>query len=94
MSKVLAVFGATGQQGGSVVDYVLNDPELSRRYKIRAITRDLNSEKAKQLKKQVEVVQGDVLDRASLETALTGAHTIFAMTTPSFSPDGYGGRVQ
>ena len=89
MSKILAVFGATGQQGGSVVNYVLNDPELSQRYKIRAITRDANSDKAKQLKEKVEVAQGDVLDRASLETALTGAHTVFAMTTPSFGPDGF-----
>jgi len=88
MSNILAVFGATGQQGGSVIKYVRNDPELSQKYKIRAITRDADSEKAKQLKKQVEVVQGDVLDRASLETALTGAHTVFAMTTPSFGPDG------
>jgi uncharacterized protein YbjT (DUF2867 family) len=32
-------------------------------------------------------VQGDVLDPASLETALSGVHTIFAMTTPSFGPD-------
>jgi uncharacterized protein YbjT (DUF2867 family) len=88
MSKILAVFGATGQQGGSVVSYVLNDPELSQKYKIRAITRDANSEKAKQLKEKVEVVQGDVLNRASLETALAGAHTVFAMTTPSFGPDG------
>ena len=67
---------------------MLDDPELSQKYKIRAVTRDVNSEKAKQLKEKVEVVQGDVLNRASLETALTGAHTIFAMTTPSFSPDG------
>jgi len=88
MSKILAVFGATGQQGGSVINYMLNDPELSQKYKIRAITRDANSEKAKQLKEKVEVVQGDVLNRASLETALTGAHTVFAMTTPSFGPDG------
>lgn len=88
MSKVLAVLGATGQQGGSVIKYVLNDPELSQKYKIRAITRDDNSEKAKQLKKNVEVVQGDVLNRASLETALTGAHTVFAMTTPSLGPGG------
>jgi len=87
MSKILAVFGATGQQGGSVINYVLNDLELSQKYKIRAVTRDVNSEKAKQLKEKVEVVQGDVLNRASLETALTGAHTIFAMTTPSFGPD-------
>ncbi|KAL9099093.1 MAG: hypothetical protein Q9163_005356 [Psora crenata] len=89
MSKILAVFGATGQQGGSVINYVLNDPELSQKYKIRAITRDPNSEKAKQLREKVEVVQGDMLNRASLETALTGAHTVFAMTTPSFGPDGF-----
>lgn len=66
---------------------MLNDPELFQSYKIRAITCDANSEKAKQLKEKVEVVQGDVLNRASLETALTGAHTVFAMTTPSFGPD-------
>ncbi len=28
-----------------------------------------------------------MLNRASLETALTGTHTVFAMTTPSFGPD-------
>ncbi|KAJ9150854.1 HSCARG dehydrogenase [Pleurostoma richardsiae] len=90
MSKTLAVFGATGQQGGSVINYVLNDPELSQAYKIRAITRDVNSEKAKQLKeKKVDVIQGDVSDRASLETALAGVDTIFAMTTPDFGPNGF-----
>lgn len=87
MSQILAVFGATGHQGRSVINYVLNDPELSQKYKIRAITRDVNSEKAKQLQGKVEVVHGDVVDRASLETVLTGAHTVFAMTTPSFGPD-------
>ena len=69
-------------------NYVLHDPELSQKYKIRAITRGVISEKAKQLKEKVEVVQGDVLYRASLETALTGAHTVLAMTTPSFGPNG------
>ncbi|KAI1411875.1 NAD(P)-binding protein [Hypoxylon sp. FL1857] len=88
MSKVLAVFGATGQQGGSVVNYVLNDPELSQQYKVRAITRDVNSEKAKQLKEKVEVVQGDPLNRASLETALAGVHTVFIMTVNYFIPGG------
>lgn len=89
MSKILIVLGATGQQGGSVIDYVLNDPKLSHEYKIRAITRDANSEKAKQLAEKVEVVQGDVLQRASLETAMTDAHTVFAMTTPSFGLDAF-----
>jgi uncharacterized protein YbjT (DUF2867 family) len=87
MSKTLAVFGATGHQGSGIINYVLNDPELSQQYKIRAITRDVNSDKAKKLKENVEVVQGDALNRASLEKALEGAHTIFAMTTPDFSPD-------
>lgn len=98
MSKILAVFGATGQQGGSVINFVLNDAELSQKYKIRAITRDVSSEKAKQLKEKVEVVQGDMLNKASLETALTGAHTVFAMTTPFSGPDDFvdefkGGKI-
>ncbi|KAI1260051.1 hypothetical protein F5Y18DRAFT_407280 [Xylariaceae sp. FL1019] len=86
MSKLLVVFGATGRQGESVINHVLNDPELSQQYRLRAITRDVNSEKSEQLKKQnAEVVQGDMNDRASLVAALTGAHTVFAMTTPVFS---------
>ena len=77
-------------KGSSVVNCVLNDPVLSQKYKLRAVTRDINSEKAEQLKeKKVEVVQGDVLDRASLETVLTGTHTVFAVTIPSFGPDGF-----
>lgn len=89
MSQVLAVFGSTGRQGSSVVDYVLKHPDLSQKYRIRAITRDTNSAAAERLKeKKVEVVHGDVLDRVSLETALAGVHTVFAMTTPSFGPNG------
>lgn len=86
MFKILVVFGATGQQSGAVINYILNDAELSQRYKIRAMTRDVNTEEVKQLK--VEVVQGDVLNRASLKTALAGAHTVYAMTTPSFGSNG------
>ncbi|KAG7006201.1 hypothetical protein G7Y79_00015g037910 [Physcia stellaris] len=88
MSRVLAVFGATGQQGGSIIHHVLNDPELSQKYKIRAITRNPDSKQANLLKAKVEVVQGDVANRASLETALMGVHTAFAMTTPTFGPGG------
>jgi len=87
MSKILAVFGATGIQGGSLIKYVLRDSELSQRYKIRAITRDVNSENAKKLSDVVEVVQGDALDKSSLITALSGVNTVFAMTTPAFTPN-------
>ncbi|KAJ5150358.1 uncharacterized protein N7482_010816 [Penicillium canariense] len=90
MSKVYAIFGATGQQGSSVLNHVLNDPELSQQYKLRAVTRDVNSEKAQELKKKnVEVVEGDISSSTSLATALTGVHTVFAMTTPSLGPDAF-----
>lgn len=49
MSKILAVFGATGNQGGSVIDTVLADPALSKEFKIRAITRDTSKPAAKAL---------------------------------------------
>ena len=89
MSQILAVFGATGHQGDSVINYVLSDPELSQKFQIRAITRTTNSEKAKQLKEKVQVVQADIFDRVSLEIALRGVHTVFAMTVPDFGPDGF-----
>lgn len=88
MAQTLVIFGATGLQGGSVVNHVLASPELSRQYVIRAVTRDPESDKAKQLKaKGIDVSQGDVSDRSSLERVLTGAHTVFLMTTPTFGPD-------
>lgn len=57
MSNLLTVFGATGVQGGSVVRSVLADPELSKTFKIRAVTRDVSKAPAQELAKQgVEVV--------------------------------------
>jgi uncharacterized protein YbjT (DUF2867 family) len=85
MSKILAVIGATGQQGSGLINYMMNDPGLSTQYKIRAITRDISSEKAKLLKEKVEVVQADVTDPSSLGKALSGAHTLFSMTLPDLS---------
>jgi uncharacterized protein YbjT (DUF2867 family) len=57
MSKLITVFGATGNQGGSVVRAILADPVLSKEFKIRAITRDPSKPSAKELAaKGVEVV--------------------------------------
>lgn len=56
MSKIITVFGATGNQGGSVIKYILEDPVLSKEYKIRGITRDTTKKSAQELAKQgVEV---------------------------------------
>lgn len=49
MSKVITVFGATGNQGGSVIKHILADPTLSSTFKIRAITRDVNKPAARAL---------------------------------------------
>jgi len=90
MSKILVVFGATGQQGGSVARYVLNDPELSKQYKVRAVTRDTTSPAAKALQDQgAEVVQADVNDAASLHAAFKGAHTTFFLGAPEFGQDAF-----
>ena len=81
MAKILTVFGATGQQGGSVIDYVINDPELSKQYKLRAITRDLTKPAAQTLQqKGVELAAADSDDPESLKQAMQGAHTVFGVT--------------
>ncbi|MCJ1320229.1 NmrA-like domain-containing protein 1 [Xylographa vitiligo] len=88
MSKLLAVFGATGQQGGSIVSHVLKDVELASQYRIRALTRDPSSPSAQALQKlEVEVVKADLNDDASLHDAMRGAHTVFALTVPTFGPN-------
>jgi hypothetical protein len=57
MSKIITVFGATGNQGGSVIKHILEDHSLSKEYKIRAITRDTTKKSAQDLADQgVEIV--------------------------------------
>lgn len=77
--KIIAVVGATGAQGGGLVRAILNDPAGG--FAVRAITRDVNSEKARALARLgAEVVAGDVDDEASLKRAFTGAHGAYCVT--------------
>lgn len=79
ISKIIAVVGATGTQGGSVVDTFLADPS----WRIRALTRNSSSEKAKRLaarSSRIEVVTADANDAASLSLAFQGANVIFSVT--------------
>ncbi|KAF3402777.1 NmrA-like family domain-containing protein 1 [Talaromyces pinophilus] len=82
MSEIITVFGATGNQGGSVVDAILNDPALSSRFMIRAVTRDASKPAAKELaaKDGVEVVTADLSSPTSVHDAISGAHTVFLVT--------------
>ncbi|TXC00271.1 hypothetical protein FocTR4_00013678 [Fusarium oxysporum f. sp. cubense] len=89
MSKILTVFGATGNQGGSIIRAVLADAVLSKDYKIRGITRDASKPAAKALvEKGVEVISADMNSKASLADALKGSHTVFLVTTPDFMSGG------
>ncbi|KAE8362192.1 NmrA family transcriptional regulator [Aspergillus caelatus] len=82
MKKTLVVFGATGNQGGSVIDYVLNDIELSNRYHVRAVTRNPDSAAAVKLKgRGVEVVQGNMDHPGTIERVLHNANIAFILTT-------------
>jgi uncharacterized protein YbjT (DUF2867 family) len=77
--KIIAVVGATGAQGGGLVRAILKDP--TREFVARALTRDVNSEKAKELAKLgAEVVAADVDDPASIEKAFRGAYGAFCVT--------------
>ena len=80
MSKNLSVLvmGATGAQGGAVVRNL-----LPKGHRIRTLTRNPDSPKAKQLADQgVEVLKGDFNDSDSMVKAATGMDTVFAMSTP------------
>ncbi|KAG0090732.1 hypothetical protein BGZ92_002311 [Podila epicladia] len=80
MSKILVIFGATGLQGGSVANYVLQDVQLSKEYQVRAVTRDPSQPAAQDLKdKGAEVVKGDMTDFESINHAVLGAHTVFGV---------------
>lgn len=68
MSKVILVSGATGNQGGAVVDAILASPDAAQ-YTILGVTRDANSKSAQKLASKssnVKLVQGDFADMSSL----------------------------
>jgi uncharacterized protein YbjT (DUF2867 family) len=78
MSDPVLVTGATGTQGGAVARAL-----LKRGHQVRALTRNPDSEKGKELAGLgIEVVRGDFDDVPSLIRAATGTAAVFAMGTP------------
>jgi len=76
-SGKICVVGATGKQGGAVVQALLNQKKFS----IRALTRNPNGKKAQELALLgVEVVKADLADPHSLVTAFKGCYGVFAVT--------------
>jgi uncharacterized protein YbjT (DUF2867 family) len=72
---LIVVTGATGKQGGAVVRHLLNAG-----WKVRAVTRNPESDAARALAAQgAEVVRGDMAVRADMDRALEGAYGVFSV---------------
>jgi len=87
-AKIIAVVGATGAQGGGLVQAILKDPQ--RRFRARALTRDPKSDKARALAEQgADVVRADLDEAESLRKAFAGAWGAFCVTNfwEHFSPE-------
>ena len=77
-SKLVLVTGATGNQGGAVVEAL-----LTRGHQVRALTRNATSPAANRLRERgVEIAVGDFTDHDSLVRAAHGADAVYAMSTP------------
>ena len=73
--KIILVTGATGHQGGASAQHL-----QARGWHVRALTRDPHTAAARALSDAgVEVVQGDLNDRASLDHALKGAYGVHSV---------------
>src|ERR1700747_2122625 len=72
--RVIAVIGATGQQGGAVVRAL----QASGQFKVRALSR--NPGKHRELAD--EVVEADLNRPETLRAVFEGAHGVFLVTNP------------
>src|SRR5258708_347803 len=74
-NKIIAVSGATGQQGGAVARKL-----LAEGWQVRALTRDVNKPAAQELKSLgAEIVAGDMDNRAELDAAFKGVYGVFSV---------------
>ena len=74
--KIVLVTGATGQQGGATLRHLAKQGG----FKLRAMTRNPSSDKAKAIAALgAEVMQGDLDDPASLAKAVAGTWGVFAV---------------
>jgi nucleoside-diphosphate-sugar epimerase len=78
MARLIAVTGATGNQGGSVAKLLLKYPT---EYRVRAITRDAHSSSSKALEEMgAEVVEADLTKPETLPAAVYGCWGVFGVT--------------
>lgn len=89
-SKVIAVTGATGQQGGAVARKLLADG-----WEVRALTRDPNKPAAQALLSAgAELVAGDMDSPSELEVAFKGAYGVFSVQNFWLPGVGFDGEIR
>jgi uncharacterized protein YbjT (DUF2867 family) len=77
--KIIAVFGATGAQGGGMTNAILDEPHGE--FAVRALTRNPGSDAARALAARgAEVAGADLDDEDSVRNALDGAYGAFVVT--------------
>ncbi|HEX9388232.1 MAG TPA: NmrA/HSCARG family protein [Anaerolineales bacterium] len=88
--KVIAVNGATGQQGGAVARKLLADG-----WKVRALTRDIDKPAAQELASLgAEIFSGDMENRAELDSAFKGAYGVFSFQNFWLPNVGFEGEIR
>lgn len=89
-NKIIAVTGATGQQGGVVARKLLADG-----WKVRALTRDENKSAAQELRALgAEIVPGDLDNRAELDAAFRGVYGVFSVQNFWLPNVGFEGEIR
>ncbi|KAJ7507173.1 NAD-P-binding protein [Mycena galericulata] len=85
-TKLILVIGATGAQGMAAIDGLLASRDgLPSPYTVRALTRDVNSQRAKALSARgIECVEGTFEDFASVAKAMDGVYGAY-INTDTFS---------
>lgn len=94
MTTTVLVVGATGNQGGAVVDQLLaaND-DADDEFAVHGLTRDASSENAQALAERgVTVVEGDLGDKESLRAAVEDVDAVFAVT--NYFITGFEGEIE
>ena len=89
-NKMIAVTGATGQQGGAVARKL-----LAEGWQVRALTRDVNKPAARELRDlKAEIVPGDLDDRAQLDAAFKDAYGVFSVQNFWLPNVGFEGEIR
>jgi uncharacterized protein YbjT (DUF2867 family) len=89
-NKIIAVTGATGQQGGVVARKL-----LAEGWQVRALTRDVNKPAALELKALgAEIVAGDLDNRTDLDAAFKGAYGVFSVQNFWLPNVGFDGEIK